>query len=57
MFLSYQHTYVVLLAFALLTLVALDVLGTHTLVIFLLLGVLGAVHKLTNIKLVPPDIT
>jgi hypothetical protein len=56
-FLSYQHAYVVLLAFAVVALDALDVPGSHTLVIFLLLGIVGAVHKLLNVKLVPLCIT
>ena len=55
--LSYQHAYVVLLAFALAAFVAALVPGFHTLVIFLVLGVLGAVHKLDNVKLVPLGIT
>ena len=56
-FLSYQHAYVVFVAFALATLLAALVPGFHTLVIFLLLGIVGAVHKLLNVKLVPLCIT
>ena len=51
--LSYQHAYVVLLAFAVALFVAAVVHGFHSLVIFNVLGVLGAVHKLANVKLVP----
>jgi len=56
-FLAYQHAYVVLLALALAAFVAALVPGFHSLVIFLVLGVLGAVHRLANVRLVPLGIT
>ena len=56
--LSYQHAYVVLVAFVLAVFVAdTDELGSHTLVITLVLDILGAVHRLANVKLVPLGIT
>ena len=51
--LSYQHAYVVFDAFAVTTFVAAVVDGFHTLVIFRVLGVVGCVHRLDNVKLVP----
>ena len=54
--LSYQHAYVVLLAFALVAGVAAVPLGFQTLVIFIVLGIVGCVHKLANVKLVHHDI-
>ena len=51
-FLVYQHAYVVLAAF-----VAAVQLGFQILVIFLVLDVLGAVHRFANVKLVHHDIT
>ena len=51
--LSYQHAYVVFVALAVVALVAAVDPGVQTLVIFKLLGVLGAVHKFANVKLVP----
>ena len=56
-FLSYQHAYVVFEAFAVATFVAAFVHGSQALVIFLLLGILGAVHRLDNVKLVHSGIT
>ena len=56
-FLAYQHAYVVLVAFAVASFVAAVQLGFQILVIFLVLGVLGAVHKFVNVKLVHHDIT
>ena len=55
--LSYQHAYVVLLAFAVALFVAALVQGFHSLVIFRLLGVVGWSHRLVNVKLVPLGIT
>jgi hypothetical protein len=42
-----------LLAFAVATFIAALVHGFQTLVIFKVLEILGAVHKLANVKLVP----
>ena len=55
--LAYQHAYVVLLALALAFSVAALVPGFHSLVIFLVLGVLGAVHNSESVRLLPLGIT
>ena len=56
-FLSYQHAYVVLLAFAVVTKLAALVPGFHTLAHLYVDQLPGLVHKFANVRLVPLGIT
>ena len=56
-FLSYQHAYVVVLAFAVVTKLAALVHGAHTLAHLYVDHVHGLVHRFANVKLVPLGIT